>query len=236
MLSKICFSFCRDEVSFATSNQLVPLRTNIDFVCFIVKTAAQKVEKLYKDPQNRQLTYSKSAFNHLCAVARLTFAGCVTNLTENIEQFDLVSAELSIELFLQCLTAGDILFKRKLSEFLKSISELFPAPCKKLTKKSYLCFQVTDDAENVSQSIIEITKVIQKHVETLVDNNKESENRIVVLLLKCLDVLYNNFPESDSNTMKVRRKIYLEACNFFCLRSSPRRLTDGSIKWRRIMM
>lgn len=45
--------------------------------------------------------------------------------------------------------------------------------------------------------------MIQKHVEDLVENEREAENRIINSLLKCLDLLYSNFPESDPNTMKV---------------------------------
>lgn len=112
----------RDDVPFATSNQLNPLRTTLDFNCYIVHIATQKVVKLYKDPQNRQLKHSKSAFSNLCAVARLTFGKCVTNLPDISKRFDLTFAELSIELFRNCLTAGDILFKRKLIEFLNEIS------------------------------------------------------------------------------------------------------------------
>ncbi|XP_037050583.1 Fanconi anemia group I protein isoform X1 [Bradysia coprophila] len=172
-----------DDVPFATANQLNPLRTSLDFVCFIVQTASQKITKLYKDPQNRQLKHSKSAFSHLCAVARLNFGKCVTNLTDIIQRFDLTFAELSIELFHHCLTAGDVLFKRKLNEFLNFLSTNQPA-------------------EKVSQSIITVSKVIQDHVETLVINDSEAENRIINLMLQCLDLLYSNFPEHDSNTLE----------------------------------
>lgn len=116
--------FHSDDVPFATTDQLNPLRTNLDFVCYIVQTASQKILKLYKDPQNRQLKHSKSAFSHLCAVARLNFGKCVTSLTEIIQRFDLTFAELSIELFHHCLTAGDILFKRKFNEFLNFLSKI----------------------------------------------------------------------------------------------------------------
>lgn len=113
----------RDDVPFATSNQLDSLRTCVDFECFIVQTASQKVEKLYKDPQNRQLKHSKSAFTHLCSVARLVFGNCITDLPDKIERFDLTFAELSAKLFCHCLTAGDILFKRKLDEFLNALGK-----------------------------------------------------------------------------------------------------------------
>lgn len=100
------------------------LRTNVDFGCYIVQTALNKVEKLYKDPQNRQLKHSKSAFKHLCDIARLIFAKCIKNLPEIVESFGFPFAKLSIELFCNCLTAGDILFKRKLDEFFKFIGKL----------------------------------------------------------------------------------------------------------------
>lgn len=112
----------RDDVPFASLEQLTPLRTCIDFEYFIVQTASQKIEKLYKDPQYRQLKHSKSAFAHLCAVARLVFGRCITNLPNIILGFDLTFAEMSTVLFCHCLTAGDILFKRKLEEFLAALS------------------------------------------------------------------------------------------------------------------
>lgn len=45
--------------------------------------------------------------------------------------------------------------------------------------------------------------MIQEHVEALVLNDSDAENRIIASLLQCLDLLYNNFPENDSYTLEV---------------------------------
>ncbi|KAJ6650095.1 Fanconi anemia group I protein [Pseudolycoriella hygida] len=183
-----------DEVPYATSNQLYPVRRNLDFGCYVVQVAALKVEKLYKDPQNRQLRYSKSAFRNLCSVTKLIFENCVRNLPHIIEKFDLTFAELSVELFCQCLTAADILFKRKLNEFLKTMTTFAP--------------------QTFSQSIIKVSEVIQEHTECLVLIESEDENRIINLLLKCLQLLYNNFPENDSNSLEAFKWVHKISLNY----------------------
>lgn len=76
---------------------------------------------------------------------------------------------------------------------------------------SEIVFTVNQPTEKVSQSIITVSKVIQDHVETLVIHDSSAENRIISLMLQCLDLLYSNFPEHDSNTLEVSFVVHISS-------------------------
>lgn len=72
------------------------------------------------------------------------------------------------------------------------------------TLTNTIFFIVNHQSGNLSQSIIKISEVIQKHIEDLVLNDdSENYNQIADSFLKCLELLYNNLPENDSNTSDV---------------------------------
>lgn len=63
------------------------------------------------------------------------------------------------------------------------------------------------ESSNISQSIIKIAEVLQNHIEEHVLNEEdESYCPVANTLLQCLELLYNNYAENDSNAVEVSIK------------------------------
>ena len=111
-----------DQVSFVEQNQVGQLRSNREFGRYILKSSIDKIASLCYLPEYHQTKYSQSAFGSLCQLTRIVFEKCIKTLADMCEKFDIISAQLSVECFYQCLVTANQLYKRKFSKFLHAIS------------------------------------------------------------------------------------------------------------------
>lgn len=116
---------------FATSHITEVLRSNIEFVRYVLEITTQKVAALRNEPEYKQLTHSKRTLKYLTDVTKIVYERCICRLGDIWSSFDENTAALSAECFQQCLQTADAIYKKKFVEiFLKGFGEF---TCSNLT-------------------------------------------------------------------------------------------------------
>lgn len=85
--------------------------------------ATAKVKQLVELPEYRQIRHSPSTLLQLTQITRIVYVRCIQRLADVCEHFDLISAQLSVECFYQCIAVAHSLYNRKFTKFLQGVGK-----------------------------------------------------------------------------------------------------------------
>ncbi|XP_014090241.2 Fanconi anemia group I protein homolog isoform X3 [Bactrocera oleae] len=183
-----------DVVPFATSHNTDVLRSNVEFVRYVLEITAQKVAALRDEPEHKQLAHSKRTLKYLTDLTKVVYERCIRRLGDVWSSFDKNTAALSAECFQQCIQTANVIYKKQFVEiFLKgfdfhSINNFKQSP--------EILQTIIDDFMEEEDSPDTLNQRGYSH-----DDNSDRK-RILQALLQSLEVLYDNFSFTDRLTIE----------------------------------
>ncbi|XP_055593420.1 Fanconi anemia group I protein-like [Uranotaenia lowii] len=168
-LLKIVFD---DSNVYGSEEHLQNLRTNYDFIRFVLKVAADKLEALRNTPEYWQIKHSKRIFNHLCECAKTVFDRCVRKTNDLCTSGNSQVALVGGEAFRQTLLTTLSIYERKFSDFLRIISCTLGGTFK-------------------SDLLNGLHNIVDKYFEDGAESEAVGEKNIHNLFL-CLEILYQS--------------------------------------------
>uniref|UniRef100_A0A1B0GJY9 Uncharacterized protein n=2 Tax=Lutzomyia longipalpis TaxID=7200 RepID=A0A1B0GJY9_LUTLO len=163
---------------YGSTQHINSIRENREFHCHVLRITRDFIKDFSSQPEYKHVSHSRRLFMLLCSSSKILFEHCVKKLIPIMERFDVEAAMLGVESFKQCLITADSVYKRKLSEFLRFVT-------------------------NQNQSIPENVGIIVKTVEELLLKCLEEKSlfdidansrQIPGILLSCLEMLYSHIP------------------------------------------
>ncbi|XP_055641903.1 Fanconi anemia group I protein [Toxorhynchites rutilus septentrionalis] len=158
--------------SYATEEELNHLRTEKDFIQFVLKVASQQLELLRSTPEYWQIKHSKRIFGHLSECGKIVYDRCVKKTNELFGEGNMLVAQSAVECFKQSLLSALAVYERKFSDFLRLISCTFGTTFKTDLLKS-------------------LHEIVDKYFEDGAELESIGEKTIVNLFL-CLEILYQS--------------------------------------------
>jgi len=112
-----------DIVAFAAPEKTVPLRSNEPLVRYVLSVTAIRVESIRLEPDYKQLAYSKRTFKQLTDITKVIYERCIQQLPELWRDFDIQSAALATQCFVECLRTAHETYSKKFQDFVKSFGK-----------------------------------------------------------------------------------------------------------------
>nr|XP_016941259.1 Fanconi anemia group I protein homolog [Drosophila suzukii] len=120
ILDKLLHLLLDDIVAFAAPEKTVPLRSNEPLVRYVLSVTAIRVESIRLEPDYKQLAYSKRTFKQLTDITKVIYERCIQQLPELWRDFDIQSAALATQCFVECLRTAHETYSKKFQDFVKS--------------------------------------------------------------------------------------------------------------------
>ncbi|XP_059610608.1 Fanconi anemia group I protein [Phlebotomus argentipes] len=163
---------------FGSTQQITSFRENRDFHCHVLKITRDFLRDFPSQPEYKHVAHSRRLLMLLCSCSKILFKNCVKNLIPIMERFDVEAAALGVESFKQCLITADVLYKKKLCDILRFITN-----------------ENQSIPENVILLVREIEELLEKCMtETSLFDIDGNSRQIPGFLLSCLEMLYSHIP------------------------------------------
>lgn len=99
------------------------MKTDLNLVKYVLKQLTVKLERL-KPSSNLEVKYSGTIFEQFKRISEIVYEKCVKRLPEIHETYDEETALTCTECFYQCLLIANDVYKKRLSDFLRTLCNL----------------------------------------------------------------------------------------------------------------
>ncbi|KAH8253655.1 hypothetical protein KR032_006379 [Drosophila birchii] len=176
ILERLLHLLLDDVVAFAAPEKTTLLRSNQPLVRYTIMTTAQKLEGIRKEPDYKQLSYSKRTFKQLADITKVIYERCIRRLPQLWREFDMASSALAAQCFAECLKTAHQTYPKKFKEFVRVFDM---ASLNKSKEVNYIIQDILDEFMTEYGSDEAIC-------------NDESVAKVPVYLLEALDILLDH--------------------------------------------
>ncbi|ALC42831.1 FANCI, partial [Drosophila busckii] len=119
IIEKLLHLLHDDLVPFADAAHTTALRSYEPLVRYVLELAALKVQAIRLEPDFKQLSYSKRTLKLLTDIAKVVYERCIRRLPALWREFDIESAALAAQCFMECVHTAHVTYYKRFNEFVK---------------------------------------------------------------------------------------------------------------------